>query len=80
MMLIDERKSWAKEGELHIACEILHYYCYHLKCRFCAPCASMELNKYVLLMKQKKAYLPGTGVILDQEGGSPEQRPTIALR
>ncbi|GFQ73823.1 hypothetical protein TNCT_30961, partial [Trichonephila clavata] len=26
-----------------------------------------------------KAYLPGTGVILDHEGGSPEQRPTIAL-
>ncbi|GFU93244.1 hypothetical protein TNCV_4217701 [Trichonephila clavipes] len=26
-----------------------------------------------------KAYLPGTGVILDQEGGSPEQRNAIAL-
>ncbi|GIY89187.1 hypothetical protein CDAR_402401 [Caerostris darwini] len=26
------------------------------------------------------AYLPGTGVIPDQEGGSPEQRPIIALR
>ncbi|GIX68920.1 hypothetical protein CDAR_529401 [Caerostris darwini] len=27
-----------------------------------------------------KSYLPGTGVIPDQEGGSPEQRPIIALR
>ncbi|GIY08899.1 hypothetical protein CEXT_306831 [Caerostris extrusa] len=28
----------------------------------------------------KISYLPGTGVILDQAGGSPEQRPIIALR
>ncbi|GFS51768.1 retrovirus-related Pol polyprotein from transposon 412 [Trichonephila inaurata madagascariensis] len=28
---------------------------------------------------RNEAYLPGTGAILDHEGGSPEQRPAIAL-
>ncbi|GFQ84589.1 hypothetical protein TNCT_410311 [Trichonephila clavata] len=28
---------------------------------------------------RNEAYLPGTGVILDHVGGSPEQRPAIAL-
>ncbi|GFY68657.1 hypothetical protein TNIN_393671 [Trichonephila inaurata madagascariensis] len=37
-------------------------------------------NAYVNLIDlMLKAYLPGTGVILDQEGGSPAQRPAIAL-
>ncbi|GIX73156.1 hypothetical protein CEXT_241901 [Caerostris extrusa] len=32
------------------------------------------------IYNESYAYLPDTGVIPDQEGGSPEQRPIVALR
>ncbi|GIY86089.1 hypothetical protein CEXT_100161 [Caerostris extrusa] len=46
----------------------------------CSTTFNLNSLVYNIIVKLKFSYLPGTGVILDQEGGSPEQEPIIALR